>query len=1373
MMTRTFTIENQGTAALSLTGAPLVQIIPSGSDFTVTSQPSTSSIPSEGFLTFEVTFDPSSVGLRTATVQIANDDADENPYDFAIQGTGFTGSTGTFSNPNSIVIPSGGSASPYPSTIAVSGMTGTIMDVDVSLYGVEHTWPDDVDVLLVGPAGQTLILMSDAGSGYEILDVDLTFDDAASGSLPYDSIITSGVYQPTDYETGDSFPSPAPSDPYGAVLSTFNGSDPNGTWCLYVYDDFAGDSGMIAEGWSLTITCAGGEDFGDAPAAYPTLSANNGARHTVAGPMLGANRDMEPDGQPSARADGDDANGVPDDEDGVVFTSGLVGGQTATVKVTASAPGYLNAWVDFDGNGSWSGEQIFTDTPLTAGVNTLSFLVPMTPTGVTYARFRLNTTGGLSYDGPADDGEVEDYAFGTISGSKWNDLDGEGDWDLEESGLAGWTIYVDWNKNGELDEGEPFGVTDESGHYTITGLPEGTFTVAEVMQEGWVQTSPGGGMALASGPSTRGTAEDLDCGIVVRSVLNGPPAAPSDTSGSIVRGQPQAAVILLEVPTSTWTYGCTATSAGMLFGYYDRNGYPNMYTGPTNGGVAPLTDLGQGDDPLHPIAGACSIIATQNGFDGRVADGHVDDYWIFYGSPGPDPWEGGTEHAWGECTADYMGTNQWKWDFDLDSIKDFNVDGSTAVFTYGDATPLYDYIPAAEYGLPQTAACHGLRLFAESRGYTVETNYTQLIDAAASGGFSFADLQAEIDAGRPVLTHMYGTPGGHTVLIVGYDTDGTTIYIHDTWDNDTHTMTWGGVYSEMTQDSVTVIHLASSGLPGTHTVMLAAGEEATDMDFGNRIEMMDFGDAPDPAYPTLLAGNGARHVPTGPTLGVDRDAEPDGQPSPDAQGDDNSGVPDDEDGVTFINWTLYASDSFDNDAATVLVDLQNPDPTSNLLDAWIDFNQNGVWETPGEQIFANFDLGTSSGVQTLTFTIPQETGENVVYGATFARFRLSTAGGLSPTGAAEDGEVEDYQVSIRDMTCIWDGGGMDDLWQTPENWDDDLQPMPGAILIFPDDPGVVQRVGHNDFDPGTVFDTIILESNGYHLKGNPVELTGGLTDMATAGTNLVEIPISGPGAIVKTGGGVLNLTGANTYTGATLVQDGEMFTENIGSHAQTTSLVTVQNDATLSATSIVTGTLTIGGGLTAAAKAPATIASDPVVAEVLAVKEPVSEVPAPASLRLFSRVEEDLPQAVPPSSSSRSEKPEPTPVILPEKAAVECLAAEWAKTEVVSGPRLNLGEIAAVERVTLGDKLAERVKKETAPLRLRENGDRPEILAVMAQAARRRVFQSAFGDSDPFRQAWWAVERPEKQESVKPASSPETLEPGNVLEDSLFQSLKI
>jgi len=280
------------------------------------------------------------------------------------------------------------------------------------------------------------------------------------------------------------------------------------------------------------------------------------------------------------------------------------------------------------------------------------------------------------------------------------------------------------------------------------------------------------------------------------SLIDSGPVAPAGVEGSIISEPLAGATMLDQVPTSSWTYGCSATSAGMMFGYYDRHAYVNMYAGPANGGVAPLTDLGN----------QCSIIATMDGFDGRTTKGHVDDYWISSGSAGPDPWDGNwSEHTWADCTADYMGTNQWKWDVNpYDGTIDTNTDGATTLWSYNSAAKLYDYIPPADYGLPQTALCHGLRLFAESRGYTVVQNYTQKIDTLYPGGFSFGDYMAEIDAGRPVMIQVVG----HSMVGVGYDTSGQTVYLHDTWGDYVASMTWGDAYSGRDHLAMTVIEMA-------------------------------------------------------------------------------------------------------------------------------------------------------------------------------------------------------------------------------------------------------------------------------------------------------------------------------------------------------------------------------------------------------------------------------------------------------------------------------------------------------------------------------------------------------------------------------------
>src|SRR6185295_3437633 len=101
------------------------------------------------------------------------------------------------------------------------------------------------DVLLVGPQGQSVILMSDVGGGSPVAGLTLTFADGspALGSGP----LTSGTYAPSNLGSGDSFPSPAPAGTPGAALSIFDGTDPNGDWSLYIVDDVAVDGGSVSD----------------------------------------------------------------------------------------------------------------------------------------------------------------------------------------------------------------------------------------------------------------------------------------------------------------------------------------------------------------------------------------------------------------------------------------------------------------------------------------------------------------------------------------------------------------------------------------------------------------------------------------------------------------------------------------------------------------------------------------------------------------------------------------------------------------------------------------------------------------------------------------------------------------------------------------------------------------------------------------------------------------------------------------------------------------------------------------------------------------------------------------------------------------------
>ncbi|HEV7405895.1 MAG TPA: CARDB domain-containing protein [Chthoniobacteraceae bacterium] len=167
---------------------------------------------------------------------------------------GALGPVQTFANSGAITIRDDATALPYPAAINVSGVTGGVGRVSVTLQGVAHTFPSDVDVLLVSPSGRKVMLLSRTGGGTDVSGLDLTFDDNAAGKAS--SPLATGTYQPSATATGlaTSLPAGAPAAPYADLLSTFNGDNPNGAWQLFVNDHSPGDSGAIASGWTLRIT---------------------------------------------------------------------------------------------------------------------------------------------------------------------------------------------------------------------------------------------------------------------------------------------------------------------------------------------------------------------------------------------------------------------------------------------------------------------------------------------------------------------------------------------------------------------------------------------------------------------------------------------------------------------------------------------------------------------------------------------------------------------------------------------------------------------------------------------------------------------------------------------------------------------------------------------------------------------------------------------------------------------------------------------------------------------------------------------------------------------------------------------------------------
>ena len=186
----------------------------------------------------------------------------------------------------------------------------------------------------------------------------------------------------------------------------------------------------------------------------------------------------------------------------------------------------------------------------------------------------------------------------------------------------------------------------------------------------------------------------------------------------------------------------------------------------------------------------------------------------------------------------------------------------------------------------------------------------------------------------------------------------------------------------------------------THTVSASGtDDESNNVDASDNAQILitpglDYGDAPSP-YPVLLVDDGPRHGASDLFLGAVVDVESDGQPSPNASGDDLAGT-DDEDGVSFASLLVAG------EMAELTVLASQP----GTLDAWIDYAGDGSWTQPTDRIINS--LAVVSGPNAVSISVPSD----AVAGATVARFRLSSAGAAAPTGPAADGEVEDYETTI-------------------------------------------------------------------------------------------------------------------------------------------------------------------------------------------------------------------------------------------------------------------------------------------------------------------------------------------------------------------------
>ncbi|MEZ5534065.1 MAG: IPTL-CTERM sorting domain-containing protein [Thiolinea sp.] len=264
-------------------------------------------------------------------------------------------------------------------------------------------------------------------------------------------------------------------------------------------------------------------DYGDAPDSpeagaaepdYPTLLSSGGARHQLGTDVyLGQCVDSDVGDTAQDAISDDNLNSTPSwgtcsesgDEDGVIFDTLRVGEQDIKVTVTASQSCYLNAWVDWDADGSWEGanEKVFADKLLAGGTNTLTLSVPTSAkAGDTYTRFRCSTEGGDEITGDAADGEVEDYKVRiepaivkvpvSLGNFIWLDGNKDGLQSSGEYGLVGATVKL-LNADGTPAR-DLAGVLTKTqtitatGQYSFTNLPEGDYIVRVTPPAGYIPT---------------------------------------------------------------------------------------------------------------------------------------------------------------------------------------------------------------------------------------------------------------------------------------------------------------------------------------------------------------------------------------------------------------------------------------------------------------------------------------------------------------------------------------------------------------------------------------------------------------------------------------------------------------------------------------------------------------------------------------------------------------------------------------------------------------------------------------------------------------------------------------------------------------------
>ncbi len=738
------------------------------------------------------------------------------------------------------------------------------------------------------------------------------------------------------------------------------------------YSTGAATNGEV-EDYQLTVA---GVDYGDAPDAatgtgvgnYKTTKADGGASHTiVSGLSIGATIDGDSGTLQNTAATADDTtnNGTANDEDGVASFSPLKtddGTYSVSVNVTNTVgAANLIGWIDFNQDGIFQSTEAATATVAnSAGVQTKvlnwSSIPANTKAGTTYARFRLSTDAALttSYStGAATNGEVEDYQL-TVAGVDYGDAPDA----ATGTGVGNY-------KTTKADGG--------ASHTIVSGLSIGATIDGD---SGTLQNTA----ATADDTTNNGTANDED-GV--------------------------ASFSPLKTDDGTYSVSVNVTNtvgAANLIGWIDFN----------QDGIFQSTEA------------ATATVANSAGVQTKVLN------W----SSIPANTKAGTTYARFRLSTDAALTTSYSTGAATNGeVEDYQL--TVAGVDYGDApdaatgTGVGNYKTTKADGGASHTIVSGLSI-----GATIDGDSGTLQNTAATaddttnngtandedGVASFSPLKTD-DGTYSVSVNVTNTVGAANLIgWIDFNQDGifqsteaATATVANSAGVQTKVLNWSSIPANTKAGTTYARFRLSTDAALTTSYSTGAATNGEVEDYQLTVAGVDYGDAPDAAtgtgvgnYKTTKADGGASHtIVSGLSIGATIDGDSGTLQNTAATADDttNNGTANDEDGVA-----SFSPLKTDDGTYSVSVNVTNTVGAANLI-GWIDFNQDGIFQSTEA---ATATVANSAGVQTKVLnwsSIPA----NTKAGTTYARFRLSTDAALTTsysTGAATNGEVEDYQLTV-------------------------------------------------------------------------------------------------------------------------------------------------------------------------------------------------------------------------------------------------------------------------------------------------------------------------------------------------------------------------